>query len=200
MTDDLEMKNKAAISLVGLALSLFLATPAPGQPLGDGIAAFAVRDYARARSIFRDLAEDGNAEAAFRLGWMFESGHGVAADAEAAIRWYRRAVEAGHAAARERLSRLTAPKDAEEPEALAEMRSAAEEGSVHAMIRLGKLYALGESVPLDPAAARRWFERAVAVAPEGYLADYAQNALAILENNAPADSETANAAAPPEGR
>ncbi len=44
----------------------------------------------------RRLAEQSDADAQYRLGWMYESGLGVAQDYAAAVTWYRKAAEQGH--------------------------------------------------------------------------------------------------------
>ena len=42
-------------------------------------------------------ARDGNAEAQFRLGWMYATGQGVAENYAEAVRWYRLAAQQGQA-------------------------------------------------------------------------------------------------------
>ncbi|MFQ5347647.1 MAG: hypothetical protein ACE5ED_07365, partial [Rhodothalassiaceae bacterium] len=149
MTDDQRRKGK-----VGLITALLLcALPAAAQSIGDGIAAYALQDYATAERIFRHHAEAGDAEAAFRLGWIYENGRASdSPDAQraAAARWYARAAEAGHARAAERLAALAAegvlPAAADRVTPLV---AAAEAGSVRAMLRLGRALAAGDGVPLD---------------------------------------------------
>uniref|UniRef100_A0A914W5U7 Uncharacterized protein n=1 Tax=Plectus sambesii TaxID=2011161 RepID=A0A914W5U7_9BILA len=48
-------------------------------------------------------AEQGDAEAQFRLGSLFLSGHGVAQSDEEAVKWYRKSAEQGNAAAQQYL-------------------------------------------------------------------------------------------------
>ena len=56
----------------------------------------------------KQTAENGDAEAQFNLGTMFENGRGVAQDRAEAIRWYRLAAAQGHAKATAALRRLGA--------------------------------------------------------------------------------------------
>ncbi len=58
----------------------------------DGVATYQRGDY-------RKAAEQGHAEAQFKLGAMYFSGDGVLQDDAGAVKWYRMAAEQGHAAA-----------------------------------------------------------------------------------------------------
>lgn len=70
--------------------------------------AFAANDYeaasravrtgnpAEAYFLMRPLAEDGDEEAAYFLGWMYHEGLGLVADDRKAVRWWRPAAEDGH--------------------------------------------------------------------------------------------------------
>ncbi len=58
----------------------------------DGVAAYQRGDY-------RKAAEQGHAEAQFKLGAMYFSGDGVPQDDAGAVKWYRMAAEQGHAEA-----------------------------------------------------------------------------------------------------
>lgn len=57
-----------------------------------------------ARTLAR--AESGNADAQYRLGLIYLEGRGIERDEAWAITWLRRAADAGHVAARERLTRV----------------------------------------------------------------------------------------------
>jgi TPR repeat protein len=56
------------------------------------------------RGDYRKAAEQGHAEAQFRLGAMYFSGDGVPRDDAGALRWYRLAAEQGHAEAQDDLT------------------------------------------------------------------------------------------------
>jgi TPR repeat protein len=63
-------------------------------------------DFARARECYEKAAECGDGAAAFRLGVFEENGATGLSDRSAALKWYRRAVERGHAQATESVQRL----------------------------------------------------------------------------------------------
>lgn len=64
--------------------------------LYKGQQAFNLQNYADAFSYWRPLAEKGVAEAQYGVGFMYESGWGVARDYDQAFRWYQLAAQQGH--------------------------------------------------------------------------------------------------------
>ncbi|MBR46399.1 MAG: hypothetical protein CMM31_07960 [Rhodospirillaceae bacterium] len=79
----------AAPLLLAGALML-AATPAQAEP-ADGWRAFSVGDHAKAETIWRPLAENGDRNAAFGLGMLAQSRDQF----EQAARWYEQAARAG---------------------------------------------------------------------------------------------------------
>ena len=71
-----------------------------------GLTAFEKGDYAKALSEWRPLADQGHAEAQYRLGKMHEKGWGTAKDSDEALRWYRLAAKQGHEQAKKILKVL----------------------------------------------------------------------------------------------
>lgn len=69
------------------------------QSFIDGDDAYNAGDYERALTILRPLAEQGNAEAQFNLGIMYDKGRGVNQDDAEAVKWFRLAAEQGLAEA-----------------------------------------------------------------------------------------------------
>jgi len=57
-------------------------------------------NFERAVSIWRTLAENGDAQAQFNLGLMYHSGLGMRQSEEEAVRWYHKAAEGGYPPAR----------------------------------------------------------------------------------------------------
>ena len=53
-------------------------------------------DYERAALLFRELAEEGNAEAQFSLGAMFQNGQGVPQNYMEAVKWYQKSAMGNH--------------------------------------------------------------------------------------------------------
>ncbi len=72
----------------------------------NGQAAFNSQNYAKALEIWRPLAVRGIPVAQYNLGFMFESGWGVARNDQEAAGWYQFAADQGHAKAQFNLGRL----------------------------------------------------------------------------------------------
>ena len=93
------MLKKLAIGLVLVVLAM----PATAQDFEQGAAAAEIGDYATALQEWRPLAENGNADAQYKLGFMYEEGRGVPLDGIESAKWYRKAARQGHAAAQRSL-------------------------------------------------------------------------------------------------
>ncbi len=89
-------RQKIAIGLVAVALFVGSMT-AHAADYSVGVKAYDRGDYATAMRIFRQLADQGNADAQYNLGVMYDKGRGVTQDYAAAVRWYRKAAEQNHA-------------------------------------------------------------------------------------------------------
>ena len=116
----------------------------------------------------RARAEQGDAEAQFNLGVIYDDGRGVLEDDVEAVRWYRLAAEQGLAEAQWGLgfkydSGWGVPEDP--AEAVQWYRLAAEQGYDLALPRLGLSYQLGQGVPQDYVQAHMWFNLEAARAP-----------------------------------
>ena len=61
-----------------------------------GVEAYARGDFTVAQREWELLAEQGYAEAQFRLGLLYEFGKGVPENDAEAVKWYRKAAEQGH--------------------------------------------------------------------------------------------------------
>ena len=64
------------------------------------------KDYETALNEWRPLAEQGNADAQFCLGVMYQRGHGVPQDYQQALHWYEKAAAQGHVGAQFNLGLL----------------------------------------------------------------------------------------------
>jgi uncharacterized protein len=100
----------------------------------DGQAAYDRCDYATALRIWRSLAEEGNAEAAYKLGLIYFMGTVAPETRDEAENWLRLAAQS--------------------------YRKAAEKGDALAQFSLGKLYLAGDGVKQDYAEAQKWLQRA----------------------------------------
>jgi uncharacterized protein len=85
-----------AIFFSFILLSSFAAHVAAG-PLEDATTAFERRDFATAVRLLRPLADQGNAEAQMRLGFMYVAGEGIPQDYVEALKWFRLAADQGQA-------------------------------------------------------------------------------------------------------
>ncbi len=147
-------------------LFLTLAAPAGGQDYEKGLRAYEQRDYATALREFRPLAEQGHAEAQFRLGNLYHRG----LDEPPMVDWYRMRAEQGYADAQFFLGLMSEigqglPQDEwinkVEEEAVKWYRKAAEQGHADAQYRLGNAYHYSvRGVPKDDAEAAKWFRKA----------------------------------------
>ena len=63
----------------------------------DGLAAAHKGEFAAALRLWTPLAEQGNANAQYSLGVLYETGEGVAQDYKTAVKWYTLAAEQGNA-------------------------------------------------------------------------------------------------------
>ena len=112
---------------------------------------------------YKKLAENGNAEAQYKLGNCYESGKGVAEDDGEAVKWYRKSADQNYAHAQWWLGycyqygfiRSVLPKDA--PEAVKWYFKAADQGDSRSQYCLGYCYETGEGVVEDDAEAVKWY-------------------------------------------
>ena len=84
--------------LIAAALAMFLVLAAGEVRAGfdEGIAAYKRWDYATALREFRVPAEQGDAEARYNLGVMYDNGQGVPQDYAETMKWYRKAANQGN--------------------------------------------------------------------------------------------------------
>ena len=94
-------------TILSLALA-FGAGAALAQDFQKGFAAYDAGDYATALKEWRPLAEQGDADAQYNLGWMYTNGTGVLQDYAEAMKWYRLAAEQGNAKAQYNLAGMYA--------------------------------------------------------------------------------------------
>ena len=92
------MRHYATLLTVSLML-VAIGGAAFAGPLEDAVAAYQRGDYATALRLWHPLAEQGGANAQFRLGVMYDSGHGMLRSDAEAIKWYRKAAEQDDAVA-----------------------------------------------------------------------------------------------------
>ncbi|HEY0721266.1 MAG TPA: tetratricopeptide repeat protein [Gammaproteobacteria bacterium] len=98
-----ERKIARWLLLTGLMLPAGVVLAEPPGELQDGYlqaAAAAQRgDYVVAYCFWHPLAEQGDAEAQYALGWMYHNGYGLVSDDEKARFWWEKAIAQDHAEA-----------------------------------------------------------------------------------------------------
>ena len=147
-------------------LSGFL-RPAAAADFDDAAEAYARGRYATALAEWQQLAEAGNAPAAFRLGEMYRDAKGVRwPDFERAAVWFRLAAAHGNTDAAYALGRLhyeglLVPRDTREMRAA--FAAAARLGHARALLTLGVVYEYGlDDIDVDLTQALKWYELAAA--------------------------------------
>ena len=105
-----------------ILLSLSLAMPVLAGPLEDANAAIKRRDYATAVRLFRPLGEQGDANAQYNLGVLYDNGLGVPQDRVRAYMWLDLAAMQGRESAatmRDLVARLMTPAQISEAQKMA---------------------------------------------------------------------------------
>lgn len=143
------------------AALLACAAPASAQSVKAGIDAWQTGDYSRAISIWRPLAESGDADAAFNLGQAYRLGRGVELDLGTAQNWLETAARKGHTDAQTTLGLLLF-QNGNRTGGLRWLRQAAEAGEPRAMLMYGTALFNGDGVPQDPVLAYAFVSRASA--------------------------------------
>ena len=86
--------------LAAVLLPLLAATACARQAEGDmtgAMEAMLEGNFAEAYCIWKPLAERGDAESQYHIGWLYANGSGLRVDTERAVEWWRRAAEQGMA-------------------------------------------------------------------------------------------------------
>jgi TPR repeat protein len=140
----------------------------------DAVEAYRRGDYATALRLLRPLADQGNANAQFRLGSMYYHGRGLPQDYAEAAKWYRLAADQGNANAQNNLgwsfyNGHGVPQDY--AEAAKWYRLAADQGNAKAQFELGAMYYSGYSVLKDYITAHMWLSLSLARQKDEKLRD-----------------------------
>ena len=108
----------------------------------------------------RQAADQGDAEAQYNLGVIYNNGEGVPKDDAEAVRWFQLAAEQGYAKAQFELGykyRWGQGVPLDDAEAVRWYRLAAEQGDDIGQFSLGTMYAVGQGVRKDSVLAHMWF-------------------------------------------
>jgi TPR repeat protein len=144
-------------------MALAVAVPAAGlaQSVKTGIEAWQSAQYEAAVTIWRPLAEVGDADAAFNLGQAYRLGRGVPANLPLAQTWFERAARKGHVDAQTTLG-LMLYDMGNRVGALRWLKSAAERNEPRALLIYGTALYNGDAVARDPVLAYAYVSRAAA--------------------------------------
>ena len=91
--------NTILRKLMVFCIALLCAGAVQAGDFEDGMAAYERKDYATAFAKWRTAAQQGDADAQFNLGVLYDEGKGVAQDYKEAVRWYKLAAAQGNASA-----------------------------------------------------------------------------------------------------
>ncbi len=156
--------QKVAIGLVAVALFVGSMT-AHAADISAGYNAYRRGDYATALRIFRQLADQGDADAQNNLGVMYDKGQGVTQDYAVAAGWYRKAADQGSALAQTNLGLMYSKGQSVAQDYAATVRwyrKAADQGYAYAQYNLGFMYEKGHGVTQDNVQAHMWYSLAAA--------------------------------------
>ncbi|WP_265529529.1 tetratricopeptide repeat protein [Sphingomicrobium marinum] len=143
----------------GFALAVSMAQPAAAQSVRDGIDAWAAGNYVEAVTIWRPLADSGDADAAFNMGQAYRMGRGVGIDNARAQRYFESAARQGHLDAEVNLG-LMLFSNGDKVNAMRWLRSASSKSDPRAMLVYGTALYNGDGVPRDPVAGYAYVKRA----------------------------------------
>lgn len=148
-------------------------TEEPASEGDEAELALAAGDAAKAASIWRARAENGDARAMNNYGLMLDQGRGVEMDAGMAAHWFAMSARAGNAAGMANYGRMLEqgrglPQNPREAAIWLDL--AARQGQPEAQYNLGVLYEYGQGVARDEKAAAAWYSRAAAQAQPDALA------------------------------
>ncbi len=89
------MYKSLLISLLCLSFSAFF-NKVTAEELEDAVAAMRSGDFAEAYCIMRPLADAGDADSQYNIGWMYFNGYGLRVNDGLALQWWLKASEQGH--------------------------------------------------------------------------------------------------------
>ena len=87
--------NKALTFLLPLTVLFLFSGSVYGDDFQDGVDAYQRKDYKEAVRLYRLSAKQGDADAQYNLGWMYDNGQGVPQDYKEAVRLYRLSAKQG---------------------------------------------------------------------------------------------------------
>ena len=155
-------------------MAVAVAGVAVAGPFDNALAAAERGEYATALRLLRPLADQGDADAQYNLGVMYNNGDGVPQDYAEAMKWHRKAANQGNGNAQFNLGFMYdrgRGMRQNYAEAVKWYRLAANQGVAVAQYKLGLIYHDGQGVPRDYVQAHMWFS----LAASQFLASETEN-------------------------
>lgn len=90
------MLNKFLIAILLILPLEMVSINVAASDLEDAVAAMHTGDFAEAYCIMRPLAESGDADAQYNIGWMYMNGYGLRVNDNLALKWWNKASIQGH--------------------------------------------------------------------------------------------------------
>lgn len=122
------------------------------------------QNYSDAFPLFKQLAEQGDANAQHNLGLMYEYGDGITQNDQQAVYWYTKAAEQGEAHAQNNLGLMYTDGGKgitqNYKQAVYWYTQAAEQGYANAQYNLGVMYANGQGVQRNVSKAKQYYRLA----------------------------------------
>lgn len=153
------MRLRVAVAMAAAALAS--PSPAATPTVKAGVEAWQRGDHQAATAIWRNLAEKGDADAAFNLGQAFRLGRGVPADSSQAKRWFEAAANKGHLDAQVSLGLLLFDSG-DRGAAMSWLKKAAARGEPRALLVVGTALFNGDGMKQDPVLGYAYVSRAAA--------------------------------------
>jgi hypothetical protein len=149
--------------------------------LSDAMRAYNAGDFARAATLYKPLADNGNAVAQYHMGMLYSQGLTLEPDYPVALQWFMMAADANNADAQRELGQMyQAGRGVRQnyKQAIKWFRLAAEQDNANAQFQMGQMSAAGTGIPKDFKLAEYWYRKA---ASQGNAA--AQYELALCNLN-----------------
>ena len=160
------IRHTLRLSFFSLVLLTACTGIANASSLEEGLHAFQKGDYTLAHQLWKPLAEQGNAQAQYNLGLLYEQGLGVEQHLRTAMTLYRAAAQQGNADAQYNLGVMHANGRSvfkNRKRAAEWWQLAADQQHPDALYNLGVLYFYGNGVKKDRAKAEQLWRQAKAL-------------------------------------
>jgi TPR repeat protein len=154
------MKNLTTILCLTLTLLIGSIGNSESADFQKGLTADQSGDFETALREWKRLAEQGNADAQFNLGVMYDNGTGVLQNYKTAAKWYELSAKQGNAVAQSNLGMMYENGQGvlqDYKTAVKWYELSAKQGDISAQSNLGVMYEKGQGVLQDYVRAHMWF-------------------------------------------